>query len=234
MNAIDVFQEKWLKIPKPYKLNEYIAKKTKKIIDQEAFRFTSPQELVYVSENNEIRYNTHKLNLLPHLYSELSHDKCISMSCTNMLFNYEYMHKKFLTTDAEKIEREFAFITRHISKLAQADVIKLAKEMQVLLFTMFQCLHSLQDFPDNLALQFASRLLRFYSCSETIKKFINECDSLSVRHCALLAPYQYMPSLGGGLFLTLDKHVKPIKWTMFDNQYVVTCSDKINVYVLGR
>ncbi len=233
MNAIDVFQEKWLKEPKPYRLNEYIAKKTNRAIQQEACRFTSPQKLVYVSDKNEIRYNTRKLNLLPHLYSELSHDKCIETSCNNMFFQYDFMHKKFLTGDANSVVREFSSIARHVPQLTNAVVASLSKEMQVLLLTMFQCMHTLHNYSSNLALQFTSRLLRFYTVSETIRRFIDQCDAESVEHCALLAPYQFMPSLGGGLFLTMDRHVKPIVWTLFDPQYLVTCSDKINVYVLG-
>jgi hypothetical protein len=234
INAIDVFEEKWMTTPKPYKLNEYIARKTNRPVDQEACRFTAPQNLVYISDNNEIRYNTRKLNVLPHLFSELSHDKAIEMSCKNIFFNYEFMQKKFLTGDANTVITEFSSITRHVPMLKNDNTRKLAKEMQVLLLSMFQCMHTLHNYPSNFALQFTSRLLRFYSSSETIKNFIDECDSLSVHHCALLAPYQYMPSLGGGLFITMDKHVKPITWTLFDTQYLVTCSDKINVFVLGK
>ena len=60
-NIVDFYIEKWKNVKKPFKHNEYYAKKKRIPIDSSAYRFTNEQPLVYISENGEKRCNKRKL-----------------------------------------------------------------------------------------------------------------------------------------------------------------------------
>ncbi len=201
---------------------------------QEAYRFTSSQELVCVSNSGHIRYNIRKLNMLPYLHSKLSLDLSIELTVRNILFDYNFMHTKFLTTDIGTIIQQLSFILGDIL-LKKPNTIKIAKEMNILIITMFQSISILKNYPNNLALQFTARLLQFYKQNDTFHRFINDSDSLSYHVCALLAPYQYMHSIDSGHFLTQDYDpYTPIEFTLVDAQYLITCSSWLNVFDLGK
>jgi hypothetical protein len=233
LNVIDVYQETWLKKPKSYKLSSYVADKSCLNVDQEACRFTASQELVLISSSQQMRYNNRKLNALPSLHSKLTTDLSIELTVRNILFNYDFMHKKLLTADLKTLVHQLGYILVDIL-LKNPKTIKIAKAMNVLVIVMFQSLSTLQTHPDNLALQFTSRLLKFYKNNDTFQRFINDCDLLSSHVCALLAPYQSMHSIESGHFLSQDNCSVPIECALYDAEYLVTCGSSLNVYDLGK
>lgn len=230
-NAIDLYLETWKDKPKPYKCNEYLAKKKNIPIDQTALRYTTPQPFVFLSDNNQIRYNKRKLTMLIYLISNLSANKAAIIACNEIFFNYEFMHKKILNSEVTVFMDEVRRITNLFPYLNDEELKGRVMQAQVLLLSLFLCLYTIFENPSSFALHINSHVLRFYK-NEYFQRFIDELDEKSKFVCALVAPYQYLPSIGGGAFISIDKHKAPITCSCFDYEYMLTMSDKINLFYL--
>lgn len=235
MNAIDYFTEKWLDKNKPFKHNEYYANKKKIPIESEANRFISKQPIEFVSEDNKLSYNKRKLNELPFLISRLGAENAVYQMCKYVIFDYEFLHKKFVLSDPDTIMKEIENVTAFIPELEKGSQIKnIGHEMQLFALIFLSCMYTLEQNPDNCSLQITARTLLFYKGFEFYRKLIDEADKYSAKHCALIAPYQYLHPPGLGSLFTLDTHKSSIETTIFDSSFFITCSDRMNIFQMSR
>lgn len=87
----------------------------------------------------------------------------------------------------------------------------------------------LNDYPDNFAFEFTSRLLTLYGLKPNITNLIKQCDEQSPRHCALIVPYRQMQPPGNGLMYAMNKHTTPVVDLDFANKQMaaISLSNKI-------
>jgi hypothetical protein len=235
-NVIDFFNETWKDTPKPFKYNQRIKKKKNLATDEaEASRNTTTQPTEYMADDGVVRYNKRKLTELPGFISQLTSNLSIPLACKHIFFNYEFSHGKITcfsyNTVFDNIEKFSS------SSYALSEENKNSRqEINYLNLLYFQCLISISDYPDSMAIQILSRTLIFYGYLGHFTEFIKQSDKLSPKHCALIAPYQYLAPPGIGPFFTLEKHTKPINFTIFgtDQPYIFTLSDKIHVIYLSE
>ncbi len=62
--------------------------------------------------------------------------------------------------------------------------------------------------PDTLAFDLLGRLLEFYEVHENIRRLLDECDSFSRKHSALLPLFQCYEAPSGVLLYILEDHTK--------------------------
>jgi hypothetical protein len=233
-NVVDFFNETWKDKPKPYRYNDHIAKKKQMTTDEaEASRNTAIQPTEFVAEDGKIRYNKRKLTELPNFISQLTANLAIPLACTQIYFNYAFLHGLFVCCNYTEVLDQLRKFTE-LSSYAMSNEAKDANSaLKLLSLAFLQCGISVSDYPETLGVQLVSRLLIFQRHYRLIGNFIGECDKLAVRHCALVAPYQmYQPSGIGPLF-TLEKHTKPIVQCIMggdNDSFVFTLSDKIHVF----
>ena len=105
------------------------------------------------------------------------------------------------------------------------------KEIGILSITYMVFGMTLNDYPNNFAFEFTSRLLPMFNVQPNITKLIKECDELSPQHCALIVPYYQLPAPGNGLIYLMNKHTMPVVDLDFtDNQdAAISLSNKIIV-----
>ena len=76
-------------------------------------------------------------------------------------------------------------------------------------------MNPLNEYPESIGLQLCSKLLVYYGRSVLITKFIDECDTKSLKHCALVPVFQSTP-LNNIRTRVLHNFFKPIQ----ANQYL--------------
>ncbi len=105
MNVIDFFNETWKHKPKPYKFNEYVAKKNKiKDNDQlAAVRDTSFQPTIFTDCNGNIRFNTRKIHEFPQFITKLKKGAGSTLAAENIYYNYQFLTGMMAFTDTDTI-----------------------------------------------------------------------------------------------------------------------------------
>jgi hypothetical protein len=235
-NVIDFFNETWKDKPKPFKYNQRIKKKKNLVTDEsEASRNTTTQPTEFITEDGVVRYNKRKLTELPGFISKLTPSLCIPLACKHIYFNYEFSHGQFTCCSYDTIFKEIQDLRQLSSYALNEETSKANQELKFLNFLYLQCLISMNDHPDSMAIQILSRNLIFHGYLTNFTELINQCDKLSPKHCALIASYQSLQPPGIGPLFTLEKHSKPIYSAVFchkNSSFVFTLSDKINVFNL--
>ena len=234
-NVIDFFNETWKHKPKPYKYTDHVAKKKKLASDtQEETRNTAMQAIEIVAEDGTVRYNKRKLTELPGFISQMNINFAAPLACEHVFFNYTFLHAYFQCCDLSSIIKN---LTDTTSSYAISDEVQDSVNYLKFLFILYlECRISMKDYPDSIAVQLLSRLLKFYGCNKYLSNFIDQCDELSNRHCALVAPYQSLQPPGIGVLFNMDRHTKGITCTLAEkyNGYLfITVSDKIVVLSLS-
>lgn len=236
-NVVDYFNETWKNKPKPYKYNDYLKKKKKLDTDEaQAIRDTATQKTVLIAEDGTIRYNKRKLSELPNFICNLTANLAIPLYCEHVAFNYDFFRGQIQFLNYSDIFEASEKISSGSSYNLSEENKNSLSELTIIKFVYLQCLFSIIDFPSSCALQLLSRLLVFYGHTKYITNFIQQCDEISYKHCALVAPYQNLPEVGSGELFSLEKHSKGIKYTCIggDNDaFVFTLSDKIHCFNLS-
>ncbi|RMZ94530.1 NACHT and WD repeat domain-containing 2-like, partial [Brachionus plicatilis] len=95
-NVIDFFNETWKNKPKPYKYNEYLAKKFGlKDRKSKETRETGIQATMFVDQNGTIRYNKRKINELPDFISKLTPNVSLPLICELVFFDLNFLSEIF-------------------------------------------------------------------------------------------------------------------------------------------
>jgi hypothetical protein len=237
-NVIDFFNETWKDKPKPFKYNQRIKKKKNLATDEsEASRNTTTQPTEYIAEDGIVRYNKRKLTELPGFISQLTANLCIPLACKHIYFNYEFSHGQFTCCKYEDIIESLQKISQISSYSISEEAKKSLRELKFVNFLYLQCIISINDHPDSIAIQILSRTLMFYGDLDNLSEFINQSDKNSAKHCALVASYQSLQPPGIGPLFTLEKHTKPIYCTVMGGEnfaFIFTLSNKINVFNIQK
>ena len=185
-NVIDFFNETWKDKPKPFKYNQRIKKKKNLATDEsEASRNTTTQPTEFIAEDGIVRYNKRKLTELPGFISELTANLCIPLACKHIYFNYEFSHGQFTCCRYEDILESLQKISQASSYTKSEEAKKSLHELNFVRFLYLQCVISINDHPDSIAIQILSRTLMFYGDLDNMSEFINQSDKNSTKHCAL-------------------------------------------------
>ena len=211
-NAVDYFIGKWKNVKKPFKHNEYYAKKKQIPIESSAFRYIDDQRLVSISETGEKHYNKRKLSELPQLISKLQPKNAILNACEYFIFNFEFLYYKIMNFHMNELLDDIQSITNHAPVIRQnykKDDPIVTPTLQIQLFALIYLLdrHFFQMFPNDFGIQFTSRSLIFYKIFDCFRKIIDDIDSFSTRENALITPFQYLPSPGSGLLITFVRNI---------------------------
>ena len=196
----------------------------------EVSRNTMSQSTEYVTDG-VIQYNRRKIKELPTFMTMLTSNIGLALACKHIFYNYEFSHAFFVCCghiEVFDVLQKFSLASSYALSEESALVIKELKFQQQL---YLQCGISISDFPDSLALQTLSRSLIFYGFSPFLTEFIDQSDKYSKNHCALTVSYQSLPPPGIGALFTLEKHTKPIYFTIVggDNDSLAfTLSNKIH------
>ena len=207
-NAVDYFIGKWKNVKKPFKHNEYYAKKKQIPIESSAFRYIDDQRLVSISETGEKHYNKRKLSELPQLISKLQPKNAILYASENFIFNYEFFYYKILNFNMNEILDDIQGITQYVqvifrNRKMNESVISTTHQIQLFALIYLLDMHYFQKYPENFGIQLSSRALIFYKFFNNYQKIIDEADTFSTSECALITPFQYSTSPGSGLLVTL-------------------------------
>ena len=163
----------------------------------------------------------------------------ITPSCVRSLLSFNGWRRVFLfVLDAKFSCSTFIDIHNEISlfkdisafKTTQ-EVIGIQKEIGILSITYMVFGMTLNDYPNNFAFEFTSRLLPMFNVQPNITKLIKECDELSPQHCALIVPYYQLPAPGNGLIYSMNKHTMPVVDLDFSSNQdaAISLSNKIIV-----
>ena len=233
-NIIQFYTNKWKNTPKPFKHNEYFAKKKQLPLDSVAMRYINEQSTVFIANNGEKRANKRKLHELPYLIAKLNPEAAVLNGAEHFVFDYQFLYYLFLTTEQNIIMDSIQGITKHVKNTKNTKIRKIGYQIQLFTLIFIAINQALKKYPENFGVILTSRLLIFYKLFKYFKKLIDEADKFSPSDCALVAPYQYLMPPGGGQMLSIDSHNSEIKTTLLDNSFLVTCSDCINFFLLQK
>ena len=200
--VVEYFTEKWKNIKKPFKHNSYYAKKKGISINSSAFRFINNQPLVFISENNEKRYNKRKITELPSLISKLEPENVVINAAEHFIFDFEFLYCKILNSNTDLVIKNIKKITQHIISVEDNKCRSIGYQIQLFTFIYLMDMFQMQKHPDSLGIQLTGRVLIFYKCFDYFKKLIDESDKFSSKNCSLLSAHQYLHPPGSGLFTT--------------------------------
>ena len=105
MNVVDFFNETYKHKPKPYRYNEFVAKKNHVDKDQvlEAKRETADQQTSFIDKNGKLKYNLRKINELPQFIAMLSANIALPLVCEQIVFNLEFLIGYFTEKSVDEI-----------------------------------------------------------------------------------------------------------------------------------
>lgn len=239
-NVVDFFNETWKNKPKPYKYNQYVAKKKNlKSQNAEEIRETSIQQTVMVDSDGNIKYNKRKLSELPAFISQLTANLAILLACEHVYFNYHFMTGMFLHCNFSEIIETILKITDSSSYKIENEGTKALQELNIFLFILLQSGLKMKEFPHSAVSILISKSLVFYGRLKYFTKIIDEYDRESFQNCSLVVPYQYENLPLNDVIFQLEKHTKPIThaiicFEMKPFTYTFTLSNKIHALnVLG-
>ena len=232
-NLVDFFNETWKTKPKPFKYNEYVAKKFK-LNSEEAqqIRDTSIQPTVFRDTNGVIKYNKRKIGELPNFIQNLTSNMAIPLSCDIMYFNFYFLSGLFYCFEYKEITETVSNISQASSYNLSEEAKNAIKEIKLLQLALLQCSFTLTDYPISSLNQILSRLLSIYGYSKYFTKLVDEYDKYTISLNSLVIPYQYLQFPGDDLLFQLERHYYPITCTAIggdNDSFVFTVSNKLNV-----
>ena len=196
VNFMDVYNEKWKTKPKPFLINEMIAKRNG--IDKlnlSAVRYTSNQPIKFFTKDAE-RFNIRKINRVLRLAIQLNDSvRRSKVMLEDIFLNYEFLtaafHNYFDLANYLYSEKNILIdfmicFSKQVYHENDYLIINSTIIQQIMMFNSYW----LNKFPESSALQICSRILNFYGISEHFTKFIDECDKKSPKDCALLPTFQ--------------------------------------------
>ena len=205
MNVLHYFIGTWNDKKKPFFYSDHVKNKIGRHSGEE-FRYTRSQEIEYHSEaNNVLQYNKRKLNEFPRFILKLKnkHVKMLALK-QHVYYNYTFMHAKSVLKDLaflnetgdaiwtcfNEFEQEWASLNdpTTASKLHNP-----YRALVIIHFVYLKYFLLIHDYPDAVALVVSEKLLDYLNCEKEFLNYIKKCLCLSLRHCALVPMYSYLP-----------------------------------------
>ena len=167
-----------------------------------ADRLVPSQPLVFeAAPGKEPRYNKRKYEQVPrHLFlanrlAELSE---------RVLFSYEWLYNKTKALSLEHVLADFV-----LNPGVEVTLVERAlRDAQPFITANI----------DSMAPELSGRLLSYYNTHPYIRKLINDCDTLGLKHCALLPNFPYHQVPGSPLRYTFDCMGTPTRFSLSGEQ----------------
>ena len=147
---------------------------------------------------HKVRYNLRKLSELPY---HLIESKRYTDLRSEVFFNYEWLHTKLTATSIHDVLSDF----RMAAQNGFDD-----PEVQLLTSAIRVGGSHVNLNPDTLAFDLTGRLLPYYNSHKNIRLLLQQCDTISLRHSALLPMYTCYESPRGMLHYILEDHTKVV------------------------
>jgi len=213
MNVVDFFNETWKNKPKPYKYNEYVAKKKKlKSNESQEVRNTTMQPTLFVGPDGRIKYNKRKITEFPSFISQLTANLAVPLACEHVFFNYEFITGLFTCSSFNEITDQLQRFTDGSSyNMLEKRALS---ELKMMSLIFLQAGSLMGDFPTQTASFILTRALRFNNYFKFFTQLIDQYDRFSYKQSALIVPCQFLQTPGADLIFQLDKHSFPIRATV--------------------
>ncbi|CAF1447420.1 unnamed protein product [Adineta ricciae] len=232
---VDLYNETWKEKNKPLKINN------RKLIDKyhllksngeiQANRLVASQPIEFIDVNGRIQYNKRKLNELPQFLCKLSPNKAVPIAVKEVFFNYPFMYAKIQCSDYNDITHLMQHFKEISTSKLSKEIIDVKIEINILFMIYIIVGHLLEEYPNNYAFEFSSRLLSLFGIKPYITNLLKQFDEKSLNHCALIVPYCQMRPPGNGLVYSMNKHTTSVTIIdiTLDQRIAVTLSDHIIV-----
>lgn len=227
-NVIDFYNETWKNKPKPYKYNEFVAKKKGlEKAEAEEKRDTMMQPTYLKDSNGNIVYNLRKITQLPVFISHLSTYIASPLACEYVYFNYHFLMGLFKHCDFTEIIDVLKSLTESSAYNLSEEAKEALGDLKMLSLIFLQCGLAAKDKPKSTAHQILSRSLNFYKISKYFTQLIDQFYEEALKENNLLLTCQQLDPPGGDLIFQLDKHNSPITHTCIggdNDSFVLTLS----------
>ena len=168
--------------------------------ESEADRKVPMQPLQFAGEGQKkVRYNLRKLSELPY---HLVNSRRVADLKREVLFNYNWLHAKITSMSLHDVLADFRFA-------AQKDMKD--PETSLLENTLRLCGSHVNRNPDTLAFDLLGRLLPYYDIHRNIRVLLQQCDTESLRHSAIVPVFQCFEATKGMLRYILEDHKKTVR-----------------------
>ena len=183
----DYFLGTWAGKPKPVKQSE---KGPQFVTDGEADRLVASQPLSFETEGTPVRYNKRKYDQVPrHLFLAGRLKELNSL----VLFNYEWLYNKIKALSLTHIMADFALNPGEEATLVE-EALRVAET-------------TIENNINNLAPEITGHLLPYYKTHPNIRALVKQCDTVGLKHCALIPNFPYLQVPGSSLQYTLTAPV---------------------------
>ena len=168
-NVIDFFNERWKITPKPYKYNEYVAKKNNlQSNESQEKRDTSMQPTIFIDNQGNRNYNKRKIRELPEFAARLHSSLRVKIFCDYILFNYEFLTGMFHLLTLNEVSN-YVSKSHEISSFSDKAESNSQFEIKLLALMFIQGFESMKECPSSAISQIVSRgififFLYFISC----------------------------------------------------------------------
>ena len=213
MNVVDFFNETYKHKPKPYRYNEFVAKKNHVDKDQvlEAKRETADQQTSFIDKNGKLKYNLRKINELPQFIAMLSANIALPLVCEQIVFNLEFLIGYFTEKSVDEILDYFNKIGLSASYALSEQATNAFKQIKYFNLLLLQKGYTIKQAPFSAGTIILESLILFKNHFNYVESFLEQYDQHSYKTCSLIVPYQFLPPPGSDNFLfQYDFYNQPI------------------------
>lgn len=171
----------------------------------EADRLVASQPLSFVSESGAVRFNRRKYDQVPrHLYLAGRLKELNSL----VLFNYEWLYNKIKALSLTHIMADFVLNPGEEATLVE-EALRVAES-------------TIQNDINNLAPEISGHLLPYYKTHPNIRALVQQCDTIGLKHCALVPNFPYLQVPGSSLQYTLTSSICADYYRLtYDDRYLL-------------
>lgn len=178
-NLAEYFTGLWSGKPKPFKYSVFLKSRLAMTSDKgEEDRGVPSHPLMLCKSRTGVMYNKRKLTELPFHLIKCGKKKSFFETCA---YNYQWLWTKITACGLELVVDDFELAL----SLFDGD-----SEVQALADTLRIAGCTLNDFPENLALEITGRLMDLMDTMPNIQSLISQCDSDGLTHSSVIAPLQ--------------------------------------------
>ena len=186
----DYFLGTWAERPKPVSVPPQNGNLVQLPCGKEADRLVATQPLSFQSESGTVRFNKRKYDQVPrHLYLAGRLKELNSL----VLFNYEWLYNKIKALSLTHIMADFVLNPGEEATLVE-EALRVAES-------------TIQNDINNLAPEISGHLLPYYKTHPNIRALVQQCDTVGLKHCALVPNFPYLQVPGSSLQYTLTSKV---------------------------
>lgn len=235
---VDFYNETWKHKPKPYKYNEFVAKKKKLNSTETAeVRDTSIQPTMFIDGEGNVRFNQRKIFEMPGFVAGLASNLAPILACDYIYFDYYFVTGLFKLVSFFEIMDNLKKITEGSSYNATNEANSCRAETKLLNLINLQCGLSMKDYPDSAVDQILNRSINLRGQCPHLIKLINDYDKAKSQLNSLVLPYQQLNPPGSDVIFTLDKHTTPLTCVSIggDNDgFLFTLSNKLHLLSMSE